>query len=254
MRAILPVIPLLLLCVLPLHGCRFRSGAPAGQQTAVSCTEAPVPSDFAPGSEVPQEILQSLGADVFFVTDTIPDPVFARMEGVSWKPGCPVARRDLRYLRVLHRDAAGRALVGEMVCAASVSEDLQEIFRSLFDASWPIESMRLIDDYGGDDDASMRSNNTTCFNYRPKTGQQALSRHAYGTAVDINPLYNPYVRQLADGSMRVEPEEGRRYADRNVPSPYRIERSDLCHSLFRARGFSWGGMWRSCRDYQHFER
>ncbi|MBP5635150.1 MAG: M15 family metallopeptidase [Bacteroidales bacterium] len=207
-----------------------------------------------PAEPVPEETLAG-GADAFFRADTLSDAVFARMDGVSWKPGCPVPREELRYLRVLHRDASGAAYVGEMVVNQSIAQDVLEIFRALFDAGYPIEKMRLIDDYGGDDAASMAANNSSCFNYRPKAHNTAeLSLHASGRAIDINPRYNPYVRVRADGTRLVEPPEAAPYADRSRPSPYRIERGDLCHRLFLEHGFRWGGGWASGPDYQHFEK
>ena len=207
-----------------------------------------------PAAPVPEEALAA-GVDAFFRADTLSDAVFARMDGVSWKPGCPVPREELRYLRVLHRDASGAALIGEMVVNQSIAQDVLEIFRALFDAGYPIEKMRLIDDYGGDDAASMAANNSSCFNYRPKAHNAAeLSLHASGRAIDINPRYNPYVRVRADGTLLVEPPEAAPYADRSRPPPYRIERDDLCHRLFLEHGFRWGGGWASGPDYQHFEK
>ena len=95
----------------------------------------------------------------------------------------------------------------------------------------------------------MAADNTSCFNYRPKTGMRELSKHALGLAVDINPLENPYVR-----SSRVCPAAGATYADRTKDFPHKIDRNDLCYKLFRERGFTWGGAWRSVQDYQHFEK
>ncbi|MBP5390375.1 MAG: M15 family metallopeptidase [Bacteroidales bacterium] len=228
-----------------------NDGAGAGNDGAGALR----PEGFAPGERVSEEALAALGADVFFRVDTLGDEVFARMDGVSWKPGCPVPREELRYLRVLHRDASGAAYVGEMVVNQSIAQDVLEIFRALFDAGYPIEKMRLIDDYGGDDAASMAANNSSCFNYRPKAHNTAeLSLHASGRAIDINPRYNPYVRVRADGTRLVEPPEAAPYADRSRPSPYRIERGDLCHRLFLEHGFRWGGGWASGPDYQHFEK
>ena len=110
------------------------------------------------------------------------------------------------------------------------------------------------DEYGGDDDASMAANNTSCFNYRVIAGSTTLSYHAQGLAIDINPRYNPYVTFAADGSAQISPENGVPYADREMFFPMKIDRNDLCYQLFTAHGFEWGGDWDTPLDYQHFEK
>ena len=209
---------------------------------------------YAAGDSVPAALVAARGPAAFFSAAPIDSAVFARMSGRSYKDGCPVAVEDLRYLRVLHRDLSGRTLVGEMVANKSIAEDLLEIFRALYDAGYPIERMRLIDDYDADDEASMSANNSSCFNYRRKAHMSAVSKHAYGEAVDINPLYNPYYRVTAAGARIVEPASGAAYVDRAADFPYKIERGDLCHRLFLEHGFHWGGSWTRSKDYQHFER
>lgn len=233
----------------------MTQSAPGMTAEAASIEPTPGPETYQPGDEVPEAALETWGADAFFAVDTLSDAVFARMEGVSWQPGCPVGREELRYLRVLHRDAAGTALVGEMVLNQAIAQDALEIFRALFEEGYPIERMRLVDEYGGDDGASMAANNTSGFNYRPKAHNAAeLSLHASGRAIDINPRYNPYVRVRANGTLLVEPPEAAPYVDRTQPSPYRIDRGDSCHRLFLEHGFRWGGGWASGQDFQHFER
>ena len=171
------------------------------------------------------------------------------MRGVSFPENAEIKLDDLRYLKLSYIDFEGRPQVGEMVCNKAIAEDLVEIFKALYEARYPIKSIRLIDDFGGDDDASMRADNTSCFNYRKKVGVRELSKHALGLAVDINPFENPYVRPT-----RVRPAEAREFADRTKDFPHKIEKDDLCYQLFRAHGFSWGGTWRSVKDYQHFEK
>lgn len=208
----------------------------------------------SPGSILSGTELVSADLSGFFTSVSIDSTVFARMSGRSYKEGCPVPVEDLRYLRVLHRDLSGRTIVGEMVANKSIADDLLEIFRALYDAGYPIERMRLIDDYDADDEASMEANNSSCFNFRPKAHMSAVSKHAYGEAVDINPLYNPYYRVTAAGARIVEPASGEPYVDRAADFPYKIERGDLCHRLFLEHGFHWGGSWTRSKDYQHFER
>ena len=209
---------------------------------------------FQAGDTLPEAVLAAKDISDFFYATPIDSTLFARISGRSYKEGCPVTVEDLRYLRVLHKDIEGRTLVGEMVANKSISDDLLEIFRSLYDASYPIERMRLIDDYDADDEASMLANNSSCFNYRLKSRMNSISKHALGEAVDINPLYNPYYRGTASGSRIVEPAAGVPYLDRDGDFPYKIVRGDLCHRLFLEHGFHWGGSWTRSKDYQHFER
>ena len=103
-------------------------------------------------------------------------------------------RSELRYLRGLHRNLAGETLLGELVCNEAISGDLLEIFRALYDAAYPIERMVLIDEYDAQDGPSIRANNSSAFNFRFIAGTGVLSNHSRGMAVDINPLYTPYVK------------------------------------------------------------
>ena len=189
-----------------------------------------------------------------FTVDTISDAIFQRMQGRSYKAGCTVPRSELRYLRLSHFDANGQEHIGELVCNRLIADDLKEIFRELYRHKYPIERMRLIDDYDADDERSMQDNNTSCFNYRPIAGSNKLSKHSRGLAIDINPLYNPCVRQRKDGTTIVQPATGKAYANRKTRQTYMIDSKDLCYRLFVRHGFKWGGAWRSLKDYQHFER
>ena len=207
------------------------------------------------GTIVIEDSVRQYGIDKCFVAEEISDHVFARMQGKSYGKGCTVARSQLRYLRVLHCDGNGNTVLGEIVCNRSIANDLVEIFRKLYDARYPIERMVLIDEYDGNDDLSMSANNTSCFNFRMKTSAAAgLSKHAYGLAIDINPLYNPYYKKKADGTIVVEPVGGKPYLDRQKKFKYKIIKDDLCYKLFIEHGFKWGGNWRSVKDYQHFEK
>ena len=131
-----------------------------------------------------------------------------------------------------------------------------EIFYQLYLNEYQIEKVRLIDEYAGDDTASMLDNNTSCFNYRVVDGTSNLSRHAIGCAIDINPFYNPYVVFNKDGSGEtyISPKGSEIYADRSQNFPYKIDENDLCYQLFKEHGFIWGGNWNSCKDYQHFQK
>ena len=209
--------------------------------------------NYRPGDVVPEPYLKVFGCERFFGVSEIPGAVKELMEGCTYKAMSGIGWDDLRYLRVLHCDVDGNAIVGEMVCNTAIAEDLLEIFKALYQAKYPIEKMRLVDYYGGDDPASMCDNNTSCFNQRKIPAGGIISKHSYGLAVDINPKYNPYYK-VRDGKTKVEPEESAEYLDRSGVFPYMIKKGDLCYRLFKQHGFQWGGDWLGSKDYQHFEK
>lgn len=134
-----------------------------------------------------------------------------------------------------------------------ISDSLLSIFRELYDYRYPIQKMKLVDDYGADDIASAADNNTSCFNFRRSAGvSSSLSRHAYGKAIDINPLYNPYVWWDEEGVEHCDPDNGSPYMDRDASFPYKITEDDICVQIFTKYGFTWGGSWSNEKDYMHF--
>lgn len=200
--------------------------------------------------------LMLLGGQVeqAFTSSPVPDSVFVRMQGKSYPADCTVPRSDLRYLRLLHVDEKGVTHQGEMVCNKAIAADLLDIFRELYKQKYPIERIRLIDDYDADDERSMRDNNSSCFCYRVIAGSHSLSKHALGMAVDINTLYNPYVRRRKNGTLFVQPATGVPYVNRQRQFPYKITSGDLLVRLFLQHGFRWGGSWKNYKDYQHFDK
>lgn len=207
---------------------------------------------FNPGDTIPEPPCSEL--EEYFVSDTLSDAVFSRMQGKSFKEGCTVPRESLRYLRLLHKDKDGNIIIGEMVCHKAIASDILSIFRELYLHSYPVERVRLIDDYGADDESSMRANNSSCFNFRTVAGTNVPSVHGLGLAIDVNPLYNPYWKRRPDGREIVEPANASAYVDRNADFIYKIVRGDLLVRLFLEHGFTWGGDWKSCKDWQHFEK
>lgn len=167
-----------------------------------------------------------------------------------------VSYEDLRYMNILYYDFNGDVQTGELICNKTIADDLIEIFYELYKNEYQIESVRLIDDYNGDDTVSMKANNTSCFNYRPVDGTSSLSKHALGCAIDINPFYNPYVvfNKGKAGETYISPAGSEIYADRSKVFAYKIDENDLCYKLFKEHGFTWGGNWNSCKDYQHFQK
>ena len=171
----------------------------------------------------------------------------ARMTGVSWHPGCPVSLDQLRLLQVSYWGFDGAAREGELVVNGSAAPALSRAFGQLFAARFPIRQMRVVDDFGGDDERSMLADNTSAFNCRQVPGSTVWSQHAYGLAVDINPFENPEVRGDA-----VDPPAAAAWADRTRTSPAMISRGDAVWRAFDEIGWPWGGDWRSLKDYQHF--
>jgi hypothetical protein len=163
----------------------------------------------------------------------------------SWRAGCPVPRSDLRYLRMTYYGFDGLAHRGEMVVHRTAAPKIISVFRRAYNARFPIYRMRLVDDYGGSDDASMAANNTSAFNCRRTSGGTAWSQHSYGRAVDINPVQNPYV----SGGV-VEPPAGKAYVTR-----WPLRKGMVTWTVrdaFADIGWYWGGAWRYSKDYQHF--
>lgn len=188
-----------------------------------------------------------------FEIHKIPISVYERMENKSYSEGCTTNLSNLRYIRVLHYGFDGEIHIGELVVNQLIAEDIVDIFKELFDAKYPIEQIALVDDYNADDNASMEANNSSSFNFRHVEGTTKLSNHAYGLAIDINPLYNPYIHTV-DGKEIITPENGTIYADRSIDCEYLIKKDDIIYNAFTKRGFTWGGDWINSKDYQHFQK
>jgi hypothetical protein len=219
------------------------STAEATTTTAAPTTESPAtsgPSTTARPAPPPPPPAPAFASSVQGVT--------AEQLGASWQPGmgCP-APEDLRMLVLSHWGYDGAVHQGRLVVAAAHADRIVAAFRDLYAARFPIQRMVPIDAYGGNDQASMRANNTSGFNCRFVAGTTRLSQHGLGLAIDVNPLMNPYVR---GGS--VDPPEGAPYADRSRTDPGMIKPGDAAVTAFAAQGWGWGGYWSSGQDYQHF--
>lgn len=190
-------------------------------------------------------------ADGFSVT-TIDDTTFARMKGKTYKDNCTVPLSELRHVKVLYKNKAKQTLKGEIVCNKHIADDVAEIFYELYKANYPIERIRLMDDYNADDETAMRDNNTSSFNFRFISHSTKVSKHGLGLAVDLNTPYNPFVLTV-DGKLHVEPATAPKYVDRSKNFDYKIDENDLAYKLFIQHGFEWGGHWKTRKDYQHFE-
>ena len=172
--------------------------------------------------------------------------VRARM-GATWKPGCPVALADLRYVTVSFRGFDGRAHTGELVVNRGVAAGVVSVFARLYAARFPIEEMRLVTGADLTAHPTGDGNNTAAFVCRAARKQTRWSAHAYGLAVDVNPFQNPYRR----GDL-VLPELASAYLDRDRYRPGMIHPGDPVTRAFAAIGWTWGGTWRTPRDLMHF--
>jgi D-alanyl-D-alanine carboxypeptidase len=177
----------------------------------------------------------------------IPPAVRAEMTGVSWRPGCPVPLSDLRLLTLTYRGFDGRAHTGKLVANRDAATTFVTVFRRLYAAGFPIRRMRPVDAYGGDDYRSIEADNTSAFNCRAATGSSHWSQHAYGRAIDVNPIENPYV----SGGTTSHP-ASRLYLDRSRHRPGMAYEGGVLVDSFRAAGWGWGGSWTGIKDYQHF--
>lgn len=174
-------------------------------------------------------------------------PEVRRRMGETWSPSCPVPLSGLRYVRVAFRGFDGAAHTGELVVAAGVARDVVRVFRDLFAASYPIEEMRLPSTADLDAAPTGDGNNTAAYVCRTVRGSSALSAHAYGLAVDVNPFMNPYRKDDL-----VLPELASAYLDRDRRRPGMILPDDPVTRAFDRVGWTWGGTFRSVFDPMHF--
>jgi len=181
-------------------------------------------------------------------TSSLTPALRARMTGVSWHRGCPVPLRNLRLLTLSYHGFDGRSHTGRLVVNRSVAALTVAVFRKLYRAGFPIRRMQPVDAYGGSDFRSIEADNTSAFNCRPATGSSSWSNHAYGLAIDVNPIENPYV--TASGS--VAHRASRPYLNRSRIRPGMAYSGGLLVGAFRSVGWGWGGYWSGAKDYQHF--
>ncbi len=185
-----------------------------------------------------------------FAYSNLSEEVRERIVGVSWKEDSPVKLEELVYINVTYWGFDDKEHVGEVIVHEKLAQEVLEIFKELYEARFPIEKIRLIDEYDASDDLSMADNNSSAFCSREVTGKKGVfSEHSYGIAIDINPVQNPYIK----GNI-ILPEEGSIYTDRDNIQKGMITKGDVCYNAFKNRGWTWGGEWKTLKDYQHFEK
>jgi hypothetical protein len=169
------------------------------------------------------------------------------MTGLSWRRGCPVPLRDLRVVRVTHWGFDGRVRTGRVIVHREVAADVLAVFRRLYAARFPIRRLVPVDAYGASDFRSIEADNTSAFNCRYVDGTTRWSEHAYGRAMDVNPLENPYVSGGRTSHPASVP-----YLDRTRCRAGMACPGNVLVRAFAAVGWSWGGDWSGAKDYQHF--
>ena len=207
----------------------------------------------APAADPPEIVAVNLSIAGFtpvFQVDPVSAPLLEKIRSGTWRPGCPVSPEDLRQLTLSYWTFYRKPATGLMIVHKDVAPEVTRIFGDLFQHGFLIEKMAPVEDYKGDDDASMAANNTSAFNCRDVTGQPGkFSNHSWGRAIDINPLTNPYVK-----GDKVLPPDGRNYLDRTRAFPGSILGESFVVRRFAQAGWQWGGTWSDRKDYQHFEK
>jgi len=236
----------------------------APTRTAAAATPAalsPVPTSrgaAGPAVRFPQNE-PAVGPGANATIGSLPDAQWGRMVGYSWTAGCPVGRSQLRYVQVNFWGFDGKRSRGALVVNASIADEAAAAFTRLYALQFRIRQMRPMDSRwgrnpkgpGANDYAAMEADNTSAFNCRYVGGQEAskvYSRHAHGTAIDVNDFENPYV----DDYGTVYPDTY--YVHRRGPAPGVFSSgSSAAVRAFTSQGLGWGGLW-GHPDYQHFDR
>lgn len=181
----------------------------------------------------------------------IPPNIQQKMLGRSWHQGCPVPLNDLAYLQISYWGFDDKPHEGELIINKMFATETVQIFKELFAIKYPIQEMRLYSDYPIADFG--KHNDTVGFYCRPPQDGAAdkYSEHAYGVAIDINPLVNPYINQ---SKRDIWPREGQQYLNRKHQQKGMIQVGDGAFNIFTKYGWEWGGLWKNEQDYMHFQK
>lgn len=189
-------------------------------------------------------------AKIYTITSKLKEKM---IEGNSWHEGCPVDVMDLRYLKLTYVDFEGIDQIGELIVHKTIANDIVHVMEELYIMRYPIYKIRLVSDYKGDDWQSIEAGNTSAFNCRKATGSKKWSKHSYGRAIDINPIENPYVSRKGYISHKasIKYKKRRHRVDTSADKAVLLK-NDEATLIFKKYGFTWGGDWRTIKDYQHF--
>jgi len=184
-----------------------------------------------------------------FKREPLPEHIIEQITGVTFHDNTPFDYSFLTYLTVTHVSFHGESVIGHLIVADEIGDEVLEIFMEIYESGFPIYSIKLIDYFDAIDYYSMAANNSHAFNFRYIAGTSVISRHGFGMAIDINPIQNPYIR-----GETIWPAAGAEYLDRSNIRPGMIVQGCAVYNAFISRGWIWGGNWTSPRDYHHFER
>ncbi|MCL2350365.1 MAG: M15 family metallopeptidase [Defluviitaleaceae bacterium] len=204
--------------------------------------ESPPPTTPAPTYYIPQFV-------PLFTAEPLPAHIIDFITGITFHDNTPFGYDFLSYLTISHVDFDGEDRIGHMIVAAEIAGEVLDIFKEIYEARFPIHSIKLIDYFDADDYLSLMANNSSAFNFRYIAGTNIISRHGFGMAIDINPIQNPYAR-----GETIKPAIGAQYLDRAYIRPGMIVPGDAVYTAFTSRGWTWGGNWTWPKDYHHFER
>jgi len=154
-------------------------------------------------------------------------------------------KNKLDLVSVKYYGFDGKLHQGQIIVNKEIANDIVEIFKVIEEEKFPVEKVVPIVDYNWSDEKSMNDNNTSSFNYRFISGSRILSMHANGLAIDINPKQNPYVKN----GTSIPAGSEYRLNDKGT-----IEPGSKIVKAFKERGWTWGGDWKSLKDYQHFQK
>lgn len=188
-----------------------------------------------------------------FSIEPVPEYITRSMKEKNiWTAECPISLQNLRLLTLQHYDFEKNLFSGQLIVHEKISSNVIQIFRELFKIKFPIAKIQLMDTYNGDDNISMESNNSSCFNYRKIANSNIISMHSYGLAIDINPVQNPYITEgSSKNNLKIWPDQGKDYLNRNNSRPGMVE---PVVGIFAKYGFDvWGGSWNLPVDYHHFQ-
>jgi D-alanyl-D-alanine carboxypeptidase len=247
---------LVAVCIMGTIALLTACGAAAADKSSGGLAGSPSEStapETMPSHPSPSPSSTPLPARFMGAVSALPADLEAQMRGTTWHPGCPVAIGRLRLLTLRYWGFDRQVHEGRMVVNTSVAAAVVSAFRQMFEARFPIDQMHLAVKYRPNhDDPNDDRDYTAGFNCRPVVTARGAgttwSQHAYGLAIDINPIENPYV--TADGYVRNN--NARPFRDRSLHEPGMIHAGDTVVQAFASIGWQWGGYWSGDKDYMHF--
>lgn len=197
-------------------------------------------------------VAQNYRATILNITPNIKKRM---INGNSWRRGCPVDIKDLRYIKLSYYGFDKNSHIGELIVNKDISKSIVKIFKKLYIIKYPIKQMRLVSDFNGKDWVSIEADNTSAFNCRYIDGTKKWSNHTYGKAIDINPIENPYISKTGHIDHKASLKFANRKYDRQrgISDKAIIRKYDKVYNIFIKNGWLWGGNWHTIKDYQHFE-